>query len=325
MGSIFRILLLLVLAIVGGFFALTQFAKPHLAPWLEQQIRLNLKQACPACEFSMAGADFSWNGFGLQGVVFKTGPGQQRLEAEVSTVYFYPAVEALLEGRLQLKNITLDQPKMIFLDEGDKSTKKKSESRLEPPPPIYLQIDNGEFTYIRNVKNTHATLTIHHIQALIGPDADVIRGRATAQLGTTENLYLTLTVDPQKNPLEARVEMTAKDQDLKVLSDFFEPNAGVQMEGTLLSGHVVSLLNGSKVSTELTMEFKDFKLKVKPMYDRDGVQAFFTNLAASIALKKKNVGAQDKTEKIETEREGNESLVSLMLRSWKEAALKIVR
>ncbi len=327
MGLIFRVFILLLLALIGIFAALTVVVKPNFEPWLERHIRFELKAACPACEFSMEDVTLSWDGFGLQKVHFTTGTGQQRLEAEIATIYLYPNVTSLLNGKPRLQNITFDQPKMIFHDEGEKSAQKQSESSFALPPHLHIQIDNGDFTYIRDVKNTHATLTIEHIQALIGPEADLLRARATAQLGQTESLNLTVSADLHKNPLEATIEMRAKDQDMKVLSDFFEPNAGVKMEGILIAGHVVSQLKGTHVSTQLTMEFKDFKLKVKPMYDRDGVQAFFTNLAAAVALKKKNVGAQEKekTESIETDREGQESLVSLVLRSWKEAALKIVR
>ena len=86
-------------------------------------------------------------------------------------------------------------------------------------------------------------------------------------------------------------------------------------------------MSGNRVSTLLLAGFKDFKLNVNPMYDRNDIQTFFTNLAAAIALKEKNVDQprEEKVEAVDAEREPGESIVSFILRSWKLAALKVAQ
>ena len=119
--------------------------------------------------------------------------------------------------------------------------------------------------------------------------------------------------------------MSVADQNLGALTDFFKPNAGVELTGTLVKGHSVSKLKGAELTTSLYADYKDFKLKVDKMYDRNEVQTFFTNLGTSIAVREKNhsAPAEEKMKTVESKRKGGESIVSFMLEGLKQASLAV--
>jgi len=302
--------------------------KPKIKPWVEEKIQTELKKSCDTCEFSFDDIFLTWRGPAIENIKFKTRPSGQRLEGEIFSLFIYPRFDSLLlDGELQVRTVILDQPKITYFDDAHNPAPNTSSEGLGLPPNVGIGVDNGEFTYIRDVKDTHAVLAIRKIQARLTTAIEGIHSRATAQLGESGNLLLTVEANLKKNPFETKIDLSTKNQDMKDLSAFFEPNAGVKMEGTLLSGDVTSQVVGPHVSTHLKMEFKDFKLKVNSMYDRSDIQTFFTNLAASLALRKKNTDARekDKSTKVEADREKGETFVSFVLRSWKEAAIKVAQ
>lgn len=321
-----KILLFFGLALVATPFGAWIIFKPKIKPWVEDRIQTELKKSCDTCEFSFDDIFLSWRGPAIENIRFKTRPSGQRLEGEVFSLFAYPRLDSLLvDGEIQLRTVILDQPKITYFDDANNPA-PKTDAGFGLPPDVGIGVHNGEFTYIRDVKGTHAELTIRKIQSRIVTEQEGLHARASAQLGDSGNLLLTIEA-ATKTPLEADIALSAKNQNMKDLSTFFEPNAGVKMEGTLLNGNITSKVAGSHVSTTLKMEFKDFKLKVNSMYDRSDIQTFFTNLAASMALRKNNTDARekDKSTKIEANREKDETLISFILRSWKEAALKVAQ
>lgn len=255
--------------------------------------------------------------------------GEQRLRAQIPRVVLWPRWSKLVIGTISLNRALIERPEIQFFDGPNKSA-KKSETRTEstqadPSERLSrIQIVGGSFKYIRDVKGTHAELYVHKINARLEIESAVVHGFASAQFGKSGSFDLWVTTSYSK-PLEIDVELKARDQNLEDLSRFFEPNAGVKLEGLLLSGHATAKLRDRHVSATLQADYKDFKLRVNPMYDRNEIQAFFTNLGVAIAVRKKNVdkSKSEKTEAVEIDREKDESIVSFILRGWRDAALKL--
>lgn len=309
---------LIVITILGRF----------AGPWIERPIQERLKEHCATCEFHTSGVELTASGFKLLNVRFTAGKkGGQRVEIEIPAIKLHPNWKTLIPGPIKINEIGLVQPLVTFLDQGDSKSKDGQESHFLIPALPALKIVDGRFLYIRDVSGTHAEFILHKINADIQTEVNRAYADVSAQIGTKGRIDLAIDSTTKNNDLVIHVDMKAKDQDFKDLSRFFEPNAGVKLEGTLTAGHAISKLVNRKVSTTLLAEFKDFKLEVNKMYDRNDIQTFFTNLAAAVGLREKNINRprEDKIESVEAEREPGESIVSLILRSWKLAALEIAK
>jgi len=277
----------------------------------------------------MGAVSLSWDGLGIADLSLAGGKASaERVEFQVRKITISPVISSLFGDTTRLHGITLDHPEVIFID-GENKSSSKSSSALDPEG-MGIEIENiflleGKFTYIRNVKKTHAVLIIHGITGDIDPDPAGASARVNAQIGGQGSIELRVLSPYAKKPLEVDTEIQVLDQDLVALSEFFKPNAGVELTGVLTNGHAYGKMRGSHLTSSLRAEYKDFKLRVDKMYDRNDAQTFFTNLGAAIAMRSKNKSlTQDrKTAAVELNRDGGESLVSFILRGLKEAALKV--
>ena len=330
MRKLFIYTLIVVVALVIVGLIAWPILKPKVATWVEHKIQEQLAEHCPKCEFSMEGLELEWFGLGLQKVKFKSSKHRgQWLETENEAVVIYPSARLLLKGRLKIDSIYLNKPKITFNDQftGGKSNSKNTLSASIMDQLPLVDINDGALTYIRDLNGTHAVLTVQKIQAQVTPLLDHLDAHFAGQVGHSGQFDLSIKAFVLNEPIRITSDMRAEGQNLADLNVFFEPNAGVIMKGQLLKGHALTKMRGDELETNLGIEFKDFKLEVKQMYDRDEVQTFLTNLAANIALRQKNHDdpEADKTSTVHLKREDGESLVSFILRSWKESALQVAR
>jgi hypothetical protein len=317
----------LVAGLAISIFLLLQTTKP----WIEQRVADAVRQRCKSCEIRLGRIGLSWRGITLDNVQFSGGPsGGQRVEVHAPRIVLRPRLSTIFNGHPALRSVSLFGPTVTFWD-GDKVKRSALKtSQVEPlvwPEDLQFStiISDGVFNYVRDVKNTHAELVIHQITAELIPSREHLMARATAQFGKSGHVELITSIPLLHQTLVVETEMKVKDQNLQDLSAFFQPNAGVKLDGVLTSGHAITKLKGSHLSASLWAEYKAFNLSVNKMYDRNDVQTFFTNLGAAIAMREKNINASNETKAsaVELERESNESIVSFILRGLKEAALKV--
>jgi hypothetical protein len=175
------------------------------------------------------------------------------------------------------------------------------------------------------VKGTHAVFTVHGLNGEIDPNPDRAVANVRGLIGPGGEFQIRVVSPYGVKPLEIDTEIFVKRLNLEDLSVFFKPNAGVELWGTLEKGHARSKMTGPALKSTLFAEYKDFKLRVDKMYDRNEAQTFFTNLGAAIAMRGENRDepAEDKRKTVESRRERGESLVSFILRGLKEASLAV--
>lgn len=299
---------------------------PKLLPWAEREIRDAVHRECPSCEFGMGGVTAWFDGLSVSDLHLAGGErGGQWVDFKARRITFSVDYTSLMSDAPRLKGVTLDHPDITFYD-GEKSSQRSSGS-LDSDKIIINAIFffGGKFTYVRDVKGTHAVLVIDSIDGDIDPNPDRAIADVRAKIGSDGGFNLRVISPYNKRPLQIDTELEVKDQSLEALSEFFKPNAGVELIGTITKGHARTRLRGDHVSAALFAEYKDFKLRVNKMYDRNSVQTFFTNLGAAIAMreKNKNASAKDKESSVDLTREKGESIVSFILRGLKEAALKV--
>ncbi|MBX3021283.1 MAG: hypothetical protein KF799_06345 [Bdellovibrionales bacterium] len=302
----------------------------QLAPWAERQVRERAKERCPTCTFSLDKLSLSWRGLNLEGLGLSAGArGGQRVEALIPNMTVDLKWSALLNRQLVAERLAMQNPKIVFFD-GEKTgagtgTGTNDSSEGFAVNLKRLDIQNAEFSYIRDVKNTHAELHIHDIDAQIQLTSQNILAEFSGRIGGSGRVNVALTSQRPTTPLHIDCDVHVRDQDLADLSRFFKPNAGVELSGQLLKGEGHIEVRGQKLNATLFTEYKDFKLTTHKMYDRNDLQAFFTNVGADIAMRanNKDLPAAQKRESKTLEREGDESIVSFMLRGLKEAAIDV--
>ena len=329
MKTALKIVVAVVVCVVSLGILLGTIFIPKMVPWAEKTVRDAVKRDCKSCEFSMGPVTLGWQGLGLGDVWLAGGhKDSQRLEFKARRIVVKPEWTTLLGDHPVIEGVTLEHPEVVFYD-GENKSHLKSESAMEGDKSDVMVnaifVENGTFTYVRNVKGTHAVFKIHNINGDIDPNPDSAVARVRAQVGDSGQVDLTVKSAYTQKPLEIEADMSVADQNLGALTDFFKPNAGVELTGTLVKGHSVSKLKGAELTTSLYADYKDFKLKVDKMYDRNEVQTFFTNLGTSIAVREKNhsAPAEEKMKTVESKRKGGESIVSFMLEGLKQASLAV--
>lgn len=300
----------------------------RLEPWAENEIREAIQSRCATCTFTMRELRLHWRGVNARDVEFTGGvAGGQRVQAKIASVLIVPELMSVFSKKPRLRAIHLLEPKVVFYDGPKRTPKTKGQGGdTELPADIHrMFIRDGAFSYIRDVKDTHAELHVTDIRGAIDPDPDLFRAWITARIGRGGSVELKVTSPLKKKPLELISEINLQDQNLEDLSHFFKPNAGVELKGVMTRASGVTHVQGRTQTAKVFAEFKDFSLKVNPMYDRDDVTTFFTNLGTAVAMRSKNTAAPraEKTETKSLNREAGESLVSFILRGLKEAAIDI--
>lgn len=300
------------------------------APWAEEQIKKAVHEACDTCEFSMGEAQLSWRGLAIHDVKLSGGEkGAQRIEAKIRVLRILPKILPLFKKEILIRSITVYEPHVVF-SEGEKPSPRQKQGGADDLPKIEIEhvaIYDGKFNYIRDVKGTHAVLNIHKIIGKAEFENSVAKARFSAQFGNTGEFDLLVSTPIFEKPLHIDTELNVRDQNLDDLTAFFKPNAGVELKGILVKAHSIAKMRGKKLNATVTAEYKDFSVRVDKMYDRSELQAFFTNLGASLAIAKENEDAKpkDRTKTVDIEREAGESIVHFILRGLKEASLDVAK
>jgi hypothetical protein len=305
------------------------FIAGNAADWLKERIETAVHEKCLGCEFSIHSLNFSITGFALREIrLVKEGKGQ-RVTLHINQLSVYPRWLSLLSSHRQLESVQIIEPEIEYFDGGKPGGGKRHPEKVQlllGRLVHQLQVHKGSFTYIRQTTGTRADLSFHQINGLMEFSDGLMNSQATGQMGASGHIELALRTTTAEALLPIDIQMQVRDQNLSDLSHFLEPNAGVKLNGWLLSATAKSQLDSEAIHSTLQARFKDFKLHVNPMYDRNDLQAFFTNLGTSIAMQSKNtqLPGKERIQSADLRRDNQEPLVGFILNSWKEAALKVV-
>jgi hypothetical protein len=239
-------------------------------------------------------------------------------------------------GHFVIEKVLITDPVITFVD-GD-AVSRKSKRRKEPSETTVeiekTLIERGEFIYVRNTHGTSATLNMRKIEATIGPLKITGRSKeqeAVARVGLQiENSgHVELEVKAKLGgPIDhVDVGVAIRDQKLSDLNKFFEPNAGVSLQGTMAKARGWVQVRGDKSKAAVWVVYHGLKLELKPMYDRSEVTAFFMNFGADLVMEEEDLGQpkSDQTKVLDVPRGKGERIIGYILRGLKEAAIKVAR
>ena len=263
----------------------------------------------------------------LNNVKFSYTPND-KIEGQIHKIRIAIKWLPLLKDSYQIRNLAIGYTEVMYTDNDNNTV-----STGAPPilPLIHIEkteITNGIFQYLRSTKGTSALFVVRDIRAQLSPFStspnsknEEVRLDAEGRVGYSGHTKLNVKTFLWREAAHIDAALSVKDQSLGDLTEFLKENAGVSLSGKMLNGDANLQLRGLDLKTYLKASYQDFDIKIDPMYDRNQFTAFFMNLGAAIAMKKKSKGNTD--EFVELKREPNEPIVGFMLRGLKEAAIRL--
>lgn len=307
-----------------------------IAPWIAHaEIIDSVEVSCASCELEVdkvAFELFSPLQATLSGVKVKVGyDGGSEAIFRIDKIEFDLSYSKSSRRKIVVDFVRIVQPVVTFAD-GD-AVSKKSNRKGEPGPDVIVEkveIQNGEFTYIRETKGTSAVLHLHEINGELGPLDSSREEPAKAHLKTRLEKSGSVEIDilaRLKGPTRVDVSVYIRDQNLADTNPFFKPNAGVTLTGIMEKASGRVRVRDQTAKASVWAVYHGLSLELSPMHDRSPIVAFFTNLGAELAMTDDttDLDKKNQTQVVEVHREKGERIIGYVLRSLKEAAIKVAR
>lgn len=309
------------------------------APFLlKHQLVLSIEEACRRCTLKISSATFNplTKFFSLGLIEFSyLEKSSMELKADIENIQGEFSYMDLIRGRLNIHALVLDKPKVVltnmyFSDKQETSSPAKKESFKFMLPEV--KVKDGSFSYIHKTKTSVARLNTSQISGHmegLGNTDEYLEKSATCRLnGRVEKsgaVVLSVRSKVFKRPLEVDVDLKVKDQKLADLNTFFFDFEGFKLKGQLLEGHGQSHLRDIKIKTEVFARFENFDAEFSKTAERGPGGTFIMNLAKAIMYDSQNLDKSKRKQAkvVELQQEPNEALVGFILRSLKDAALKV--
>ena len=259
--------------------------------------------------------------------------GEQRLvRVKIDRIVLRPAWWRLLYFRFRVARLDVSAPQITMIDADDGKPSPPPKGAFAQP---HVEVDDfrvahGTFTFVRTSRNTRAVIALREIDARVAAFGtskdrrdDPVTGEVTAQLGFSGETKMTFTARPTAEEVTADVDIVMKNQNLRDLSDFFEPNVGLRIVGVMREGRSSSRVRGPHLTTKLNAHFDHLKLQVVRTPERGAWATFATNFGLAVGMKKDNAESprSEQTRTVQTERDPDDSLISFFLRGLKDAAM----
>lgn len=223
----------------------------------------------------------------------------------------------------------------VTLWEGPLHFPEKEEPKGEPFLFDYegAHIENASFTYRKDFPKGAAYIRFPRVEVRAEPYGNYGEAaKGPAQASATALFEKSGMVDLkvkawlfEKGP-KVDVALQLQGQNLSEVNEYFEPADGATLEGILLDGKAHVTVEGRRAEGQVETRFKDLKIRFKSYPNkRSGFSAFLNNLGAAIKVKDENIRDKEaaKEKGVVTARHDNESVVSFIIRTMKEAAILI--
>lgn len=321
-------LLVLVLVMAGIEF----FAGVFLLPRLQTAVN----QSCGHCEFKIGSLEFGL--FPpraiLGGVSYREGDRRDSLLGAQARLAVVPLpLSNLKPGPWRIGLIILQDVNVTLEESSEKFPKPpsapKKDERFEFAGVL---VRNAEFIYRNFTPAGPAVIQVHDISASAGPFCiaencknQAIDAHADARLENSGKVDLTVSAAFFADSPHVDVDLKLAGQDLKDVDPYFSVSDGIQLEGKLISARGVVKVRGTRGEGDALVNFANLGVHCRADRHRSGLLAFFENLGAKVKLKSANFTdpRSAKEHQVVTERHSGESVVSLILRTLKEAALRV--
>lgn len=192
----------------------------------------------------------------------------------------------------------------------------------------------AEFRYAHTWNGRTSILHIHDIEAnvsAIGTTADVqnqmSEARLTGRIERSGHGELTLAALTRSGARYVDVRLLLEDQNLEDANRFFAKNDGLELHGLLKKALATVHVRDRKSQTKVQAIYRDIDFKQSPTPQTGELEAFITNLGASLFVTKTNVDflPADQTAEGDVKREDGEALVHFILRSMKEQLMEVAK
>jgi len=305
--------------------------------YIQKKIKSSVRESCDSCYFeagNVAISVFSPQLWVFHDLRFTGGnPEVSSYDVHIDEVALDVNLRMLWDQHLHIARLHITNP-TVTMTEGEKRSEGNREKTLKFKVEN-IRLTNGTFTYVRNYKGTHALLHMTNVEAktqIFGNEEDlagkplIVNSSLVLEQSGKIDLDIYTYIIPE-GPLTVDANIRIKDQDLGKLTSFFRPNAGVILEGKMLSGIGTVKVRGTTLDAAVTSTFKDLRIRVEKEVERSSIEAFFENIGIALDVNKENVSksAEDRTRKVTITREPEERVVGFILRGLKEAALKVAR
>jgi hypothetical protein len=330
---IFLILLLVTIFSLGMVAANT-----YLVPKIEEGLSQYLKENCPTCKFKADDITVSIldRGVKFKGIAFSGwDPHYTAMYSKIDRLDILVDAASLFTDHWVIRKINIIRP-TIEVVEGDlkyPSEKERPISDESKKIVIHeINLRQGDFTYVRVHNGKRAPIHLEKIDIdveKIGNTPELIdqptKGVARAVLENSGKVKIeTAAIVFNKSPhIDTKINISRLDLDRT--NRYFQTQEGVVLTGQLLEGQSEYSIRGKKFHGYVRAEYKDLDIQFEKNEERTALLAFFNNLVKTLKLRSENLEQKwrDQTSYVTLEREPEETLLTLMFRGMREAALEV--
>lgn len=243
----------------------------------------------------------------------------------------------LFLGDIYLGKILVSETEVRLFD-GDGTP---SQNQIHNPSPSFffvlkgLEVKNAKFIYTNQIQGHLSVLTIPYVSATLGelgntPELKFKSVEAIGRGSVEKSGEVVMKINTyvfDRPPLYVDIDIESTAHDLSDLTPFFKAYAGISLKGFMRQGQARVQLRADHVKTWIRSKFENFDVTLNKMYDRSQAQSFFLNLGSAILFETKNTNKKkaDQIRSIEATQNKGESVPAFILRSLKEAAIKVVK
>ncbi|MGZ5074931.1 MAG: hypothetical protein ACXWBL_17440 [Usitatibacter sp.] len=308
----------------------------YLGEWLRPRVENAVNEECRRCGLGIGSLRISLlpPRATLGGVVYHDGnPADSAIELLVESVTVPIPLANAFGGAWRLGVVEVNGLSVV-VHEGDAHFPKKN---AEPGNGKGFElagvlVHNGEFTYRKDSPAGGAYLRVHAIEASGGPLGTDDRYRdqpldahADARLEESGAVNLTIAAKFFSDSPHADVDLHLDGLNLAEVNPYFRVEEGVVLSGKLLSSRSLVKVRGGSAVGDVTATFAGLGLKVHANRHRGGLSALLDNIGVKIKVLNANQTSarKDREKEVVTRRHPRESVVSFILRTMREGALRI--
>jgi hypothetical protein len=305
-------------------------------PLLLPRVQSAVNESCTHCELQIGSLDlglFPPRAI-LGGVTYREGdPRDSLLVAQAKVTVVPLPLSNLRKGPWRVGMIRVEGAN-VLVEEGSKSLPKPPPSPGKNTEILFAgaSILHAEFTYHYNAPSGPALIRVHEIDAHGGPfgtgesSKDVaIDATADARLEGSGKVSLSVSAAFFADTPTCDVDLRLTGQNLAEMNSYFGVADGVELSGKLLDARGIAKIRGKRGEGDVTASFTGLGVHFRPNRKRGGLLAFFENLGAKVKVKGANFSdpRSAKERQVVTTRHERETVVSMVLRTLKEAALRV--
>jgi hypothetical protein len=321
----------------AGCLAAAVFAAAALFPaWLRPRLEHEMFGACRGCSLGIESLRWHWAPFGLEAREVTLRAGDERdslLAVRVHRLVLPLALREIFHGNWRVGRIFTEGVD-VTVHEGPRHFDPLPNGGSAPPPfeAEGIDVHGASFTYRLDAPGGPAVLHFTGVSASAGEFGTSARlrgrpldARAYAKFEGTGAVDLRVSAKYFEAPPYADVYLRLADLALDGMNGFLRPDDGVELGGRLVSGRGFVRVRGTRADGKVLARFEEFRVKFLHDGRKSGIQVFFANLVAKWKLRKENLEdpVEEARKGVVTERRERESVVSFVLRTLREGALRI--